>query len=317
MGEPPHDDWSDPDEEPGAARLPRHHTGPSPDRLASVSGLMASVSTAYTAAHGHPLAHDGLVSQQARRRRWSVGLRAGVVTGLALALVTGTVVVRDLARTSGAPVSLTAVDSSAGASPEGGAAPAEEALAEEVPAADDSARDGGAGGSGDVGAEALGPAGAARVAVHVVGQVTTPGVVEVAAGSRVIDAITAAGGLTENADAGAVNLARAVVDGEQIYVPAPGEPIPSSIEQPLAGPGGGDPMGGGTSADGSGESAMINLNTADAVTLDGLPGIGPALAQRIIEWRDAHGGFAVAEDLLEVSGIGPAVFAKIRDKVTV
>lgn len=323
--EVPDDTWgesgtgTETDADPGPARLPRRATGSPPDRLSSVSGLMASVSTAYTAAHGHPLAHDGLVSQQTRRRRWSVGLRAGVVTALALALVTGTVVVRDLARTSGAPVPLAAVDSTADVPPEGGAAPGEKALS-----ADDGALDGGAGddgvaddGLGDLDAEVPGPARPARVAVHVVGQVTTPGVVEVAQGARVIDAITAAGGLTTSADAGAVNLARAVVDGEQIYVPAPGEPIPPSAAQQLTGSAPGAPLGDGTGTGASGESAAINLNTADAVALDGLPGIGPALAQRIIEWRETHGGFAVAEDLLEVSGIGPAVFAKIRDKVAV
>lgn len=338
MREPPHDGWGDVDDswreppddaggaselrthgEPLAARLPGRPTGSPPDRLSSVSGLMASVSTAYTAAHGHPLAHDGLVDQRVRRRRWSVGIRAGVATALALALVTGAVVVRDLARTSGAPVPLAAVDSSAAASPEGGAASGEEALSPGGGALDDGAGGDGRGGGGLGGSttEVPGRASSTRVAVHVVGQVTTPGVVEVAAGSRVIDAITAAGGLTESADAGAVNLAREVVDGEQIYVPVPGEPIPTSLTQPPAGSAPGAHPGGSTGTDGSGEPSAIDLNTADAVTLDGLPGIGPALAQRIIEWREANGGFAVAEDLLEVSGIGPAVFAKIRDKVSV
>lgn len=327
----PRDPWDTPegprDEEPDAGRddnlPPKRPTGSPPDRLASVSGLMASVSTAYTAAHGHPLAHDGLVTRQATRRRWSVGIRAAVVASLALAVVTGVVVVRDLARTSGAPVPLAEVDPTAGqGSSDRGSADAQEDTAPR------GTGDGAAGdstGGGDLAGAmpddnstgaATGPVGA--VAVHVVGQVTSPGVVEVAAGSRVIDAITAAGGLTEAADSGAVNLARPVVDGEQIYVPVPGETPPAQV--PVAEL----PSGSASTAPGTGTSgatpaagAAINLNTADVAALDTLPGVGPAIAGRIVDWREAHGGFATVDDLLEVSGIGPAVLAKIRDLVTV
>ena len=303
------------------------------DRLASVSGLMASVSTAYTAAHGHPLDHDGLVARQVRRRRWSVGVRAAVVGSLAVALVTGVVVVRDLARTSGAPLALTEVDPTAGSPADPVADPTGDQPEDETDGqggAGDAGATSGEAGTGATSTSAAGPQpAAAAVAVHVVGQVATPGVVQIAAGSRVIDAITAAGGLTETADAGAVNLARAVVDGEQIYVPAPGEtvPTPAPAGQAPAGvtagsgasgvgaPGAGAPGAGAPGTGGAG--VAINLNTADAAALDTLPGIGPALAGRIIDWREAHGRFAALEDLLEVSGIGPAVLAKIRDQVTV
>ena len=275
---------------------------------------MSSVSTAYTAAHGHPLAHDGLVARQQRRRRWAVGIRAAVVAALALALVVGVIVVRDLARTSGAPVPLAEVDpaaaTSAGESGEGAGEPGASAPSDpSSPAGAESPL-----GAGEASARA--PAAPASVAVHVVGQVTSPGVVEVAAGARVIDAITAAGGLTETADAGAVNLARPVVDGEQIYVPVPGEVIPAQAAGPATGSTPGAPAP-GTAAGTSGSGAAINLNTADAAALDTLPGIGPAIAGRIIDWREAHGGFAAVDDLLEVSGIGPAVLTSIRDLVTV
>ncbi|SDD09047.1 competence protein ComEA [Sanguibacter gelidistatuariae] len=281
--------------------------GAPPDRLASVSGLMASVSTAYTAAHGHPLEHDGLISRQVRRRRWSVGVRTAVIASLAVALVTGVVVVRDLARTSGTPMSLAQVDpGSAGAATGPGAE-----------GTDPGSASGGQASGKETTADPQTtdpPAGAALVvlAVHVVGQVNSPGVVEVAPGSRVIDAITAAGGLTAGADPGAVNLARPVVDGEQIYVPAPGEQVPVAAGQPAAA----QPTVGAAPGAAQG-TAAINLNTADAVALDALPGIGPALAGRIVAWREQNGGFGAIDDLLEVSGIGPAVLSKIRDLVTV
>lgn len=285
-GDPPGDDREH-DAAPAAA----------PDRLTSVSALMGSVSTAYTAAHGHPLDHDGLVAGQVRRRRWSVGVRVAVIASLAVALVTGVVVIRDLARASGTPMPLAQVDPGS-VGPAGGPA---SSPATEVGEGDS--------GSPSTASPATSSPATALVAVHVVGQVNNPGVVEVAAGSRVVDAITAAGGLTEEADAGAVNLARPVVDGEQVYVPAPGEEVPVAAGPAAPAPG---------SVPGTVPSvALLDLNSADAAALDTLPGIGPALAGRIIAWREANGGFASVEDLLEVSGIGPAVLAKIRDLVAV
>jgi competence protein ComEA len=149
--------------------------------------------------------------------------------------------------------------------------------------------------------------GAGAVYVHILGRVASPGLYELAAGARAIDAIAAAGGFSDGADPAGVNLARLVVDGEQLVVPAAGEapqPAPGGAPAP-AGPPGVAPGG------------MVDLNTADAATLDTLPRIGPAIAARIIAWREANGGFSVVEDLQEVSGIGEATFAALRDLVTV
>ncbi|WP_353809799.1 helix-hairpin-helix domain-containing protein [Agromyces sp. SYSU T00194] len=133
--------------------------------------------------------------------------------------------------------------------------------------------------------------------VHVAGAVREPGLVQLAPGARVVDAITAAGGLAEDAAADAVNLARPVADGEQLVVPVVGEE-PASAAQP------------GVSGDG-----RVRLSTADAATLETLPGIGPALAQRIIDWRTANGGFTDVEQLREVAGIGEVTLGRLRDLV--
>lgn len=134
--------------------------------------------------------------------------------------------------------------------------------------------------------------------VSVIGQVHQPGLVSVASGARVADAIAAAGGALPEADLSSVNLARLVVDGEQIAVGIPGSALPD----------GGDPADSG---------GLINLNTASQAELEELPGIGPVLAQRIIEFRADNGGFTAVEQLREVSGIGPTVFEDIVDLVTV
>ncbi|GAB2475958.1 ComEA family DNA-binding protein [Xylanimonas ulmi] len=152
-----------------------------------------------------------------------------------------------------------------------------------------------------------GDAPAASVVVDVVGQVREPCVVTLPAGSRVADAVAAAGGASDNADLAAVNLARPLVDGEQVRVPAPGE----MLAPPTSGP----PSDGGGLAPSDG--GLVNLNTADEATLDTLPGIGPALAARIIAWREQNGAFASVDELDEVSGIGPALLAGLRDQVTV
>ncbi|NLT26953.1 MAG: ComEA family DNA-binding protein [Microbacteriaceae bacterium] len=149
---------------------------------------------------------------------------------------------------------------------------------------------------------------AATALVHVLGQVPSPGVYEIGPGGRVVDAIAAAGGLTDEADTAAVNLARPVVDGEQIYVPAIGEtpPVP---------PGGGDAEG---ASDGTGSAGgLVNLNTATAAQLETLPRIGPAMAQRIIDHREANGPFAAVDDLIDVAGIGEATLEGLRPLVTV
>ncbi|MFM6971659.1 MAG: helix-hairpin-helix domain-containing protein [Rhodoluna sp.] len=133
--------------------------------------------------------------------------------------------------------------------------------------------------------------------VHVVGEVANPGIYELDAGSRIVDAIFAAGGFLESADQSSINLAREISDGEQVVVFKVGEAPQFSS--------------GGTS-----EGALISLNRANQQQLESLPGVGPALATRIIDWRNANGGFKKKEDLLNISGIGDKLFAGIKNQVT-
>ncbi|CCH73903.1 putative DNA-binding protein [Nostocoides australiense Ben110] len=150
----------------------------------------------------------------------------------------------------------------------------------------------------------------AMVRVHVVGQVKRPGVVEVPAGARILDAIEAAGGATSKADLDAINLARAVVDGEQIQVLRPGEsPTPASGPAAPA-------TGSGSGGTGGGPGVKVPINTADLAQLDTLPGVGPVLAQRILDWRSQHGAFASIDQLGEVSGIGEKLLANLTPLVT-
>lgn len=164
---------------------------------------------------------------------------------------------------------------------------------------------GGAAGGGAGGAAGGVASGAtAQVVVHIVGQVAHPGLVTLPAGSRVADAIRAAGGALPTADLAGVNLARVLVDAEQVRVPKPGEWVPSSS--------GGAPTGGG-----SGSGGLVDLNSASVSDLDGLPGIGPVLAQRILDWRTEHQRFSSIDELGEVPGIGPKLLAQLRSKVRV
>lgn len=143
----------------------------------------------------------------------------------------------------------------------------------------------------------------ADVIVHVAGQVARPGLVRLPGGSRVADAVEAAGGVTKPRAAETVNLARLVIDGEQIYV-------------------GGTGGSGGASAAGSGPEAAVaapplDLNSASVEQFDALPGVGPVIAGRIVEWRSVHGRFRSVEELAEVSGIGEAILASLRPLVRV
>lgn len=140
------------------------------------------------------------------------------------------------------------------------------------------------------------PSPTSSVMVYVTGKVRKPGVLSLVTGARVIDAIEAAGGVRKGAPAAGLNLARRLVDGEQIVVGAPAG---------VSGPPSADPVSTGT----------LGLNSATVDQIEELPGVGEVLAQRIIEFREAHGGFQSVEQLREVSGIGPRKFAEIKDKV--
>lgn len=157
-----------------------------------------------------------------------------------------------------------------------------------------------------------GPQSAAVVVVHVVGAVMRPGVYTLAAGSRVADAVAAAGGSTGNAAPNAVNLARILADGEQVYLPTADEASATA-----AAGGGGAPMGSTAPPGGVSASGKIDINRATAADLDTLPGIGPATAQKIVDDRAANGPFKTIEDLMRVSGIGEKKFDALKDLVTV
>jgi competence protein ComEA len=158
------------------------------------------------------------------------------------------------------------------------------------------------------------------VVLHVLGAVVEPGIVEVPLGSRVIDAIAAARGPAEDAELGGVNLARVVIDGEQLWVPRVGEVPPGGAGGVGVGAGGGAGGGsggagasGGTGVDSQGR---VNINTADAAALETLAGVGPALAARIIAWREQNGPFRSVDELTAVSGIGPRTLDGMRNQVT-
>jgi len=159
------------------------------------------------------------------------------------------------------------------------------------------------------------PSAAGVLLVHVVGQVRRPGVVRLPPGSRVQDALRAAGGSTPSADLNHLNLARPVADGEQIVVPKPGENV---VVGGVPGAGGGVPSSAGQGSTGAGSAGgLVDLNTADATALDSLPGVGPVIAQRILDWRAQHGRFSSVDELGEVSGIGDKLMAQIGPKVRV
>lgn len=150
------------------------------------------------------------------------------------------------------------------------------------------------------------PTPARVLVVAVAGAVRRPGVVRLRTGARVEDALRAAGGLRPGADPGLLNLARVLVDGEQVVVGLPTAGAPTTS----GGAGSGGSVGGGT-------AGPIDLNAATVTDLDALPGVGPVLAQRIIDWRSEHGPFRNVEQLREVAGIGDRKFEELRSRVRV
>ncbi|WKR21510.1 hypothetical protein AIF0345_1423 [Actinomyces israelii] len=235
-----------------------------------------------------------------RPRRIAVAPRAAMVLGaalIALALL----------------LALRTVMNAPGSRPQAGPAATATAGAGETPAGGEPATGPATGpatmpdgGPGHSGAE---PGGTGEVLVHVVGAVRSPGVVRLPAGARVVDAIEAAGGVREDAQTDQLNLARIVADGEQVRVPVVGE----AVEAAPASETGTTPSAGA----GAGGSGLINVNTASADELEKLPGIGPALAERIVSHRQAHGPFASLDDLTDVPGIGRAKLEALRSEATV
>ncbi len=150
---------------------------------------------------------------------------------------------------------------------------------------------------------ATSPAAGGTVVVHVSGDVRRPGVVELDSGARVADAVREAGGARKGVSLDGVNLARVLVDGEQVQV---GEGAPAAAGPAAAAVGTAAPVTG----------ALVSLNGATLDQLDTLPGVGPVTAQKILDWRTAHGAFSAVDELLEVDGIGEKTLAEIAPHVT-
>lgn len=151
--------------------------------------------------------------------------------------------------------------------------------------------------------------------VHVCGAVEAPGVYALPEGSRVVDAVEAAGGTLESASEESLNQALPVTDGMQIYVPTM-EEAEKSQEWIHTGERSGQP-GSAAVSESNGSTGKININTADVTTLCTLPGIGESRASSIVAYREEHGGFSTIEDIMKVSGIKDAAFGKIKDKICV
>lgn len=163
----------------------------------------------------------------------------------------------------------------------------------------------------------------ALVVVHVAGAVATPGVIRLHQGSRIDDAIAAAGGPAPDADVDRLNLALVVEDGQKIYVPRRGESLSTETDTfgtGATGPGGTGSNSAGSTGAGQAHGAAggkVNLNTADAAELDTLPKVGPVLAQRIVDWRKDHGPFKSVDELDAVDGVGPKMLETLLPLVTV
>lgn len=253
---------------------------------------------------------DAVVPQSLRGARWSVGASA-VLALLVLVAVAGVAAaVRTAQAAPGVPVPARTVATTAAtplpATTAAGPVPA-------VTTGTDPAVEPAAGAA--QGAATGPPAAGSLVVVHVVGAVGAPGLVTLPVGARVGDALAAAGGAGLDADLARVNLARLVVDGEQVVVPRPGEDVAVAPQAPMspAGPGAPDAAAGA----GGPAPGPLDLNAATLEQLDALPGLGPVLAQRVLDFRTEHGGFTTVDELREVSGIGDAVMADLEPLVRV
>lgn len=149
-----------------------------------------------------------------------------------------------------------------------------------------------------------------KIVVDIEGQVRAPGVYQLSGDARIVDAVKAAGGLTEEADLSNVNQAEPLADGQKVMIPSE-EDSAGSAETVSSGTGTVLPGNSGQSG------SLININTADEEALQELPGVGPALAARIIDYRENSGAFRTVEDLMNVSGIGEKTFEKMKLKITV
>lgn len=148
-----------------------------------------------------------------------------------------------------------------------------------------------------------------EIVVDVAGKVRRPGLVVLPAGARVADALDRAGGVRRGADTSMLNLARLLVDGEQVLVGVPGAGA-------VSGGAPGAAATGGSGAPAPAVGPLVSINSADVATLDTLPGVGPVTATAIVEWRTQHGGFTAVDDLLEVRGIGESTLARLKPLVT-
>lgn len=194
-----------------------------------------------------------------------------------------------------------------------GEPPGAEAADGSGPAGADDAAPGGATAAADPGAaEVPGATAAGTIVVHVAGAVARAGVVQLPRGSRIHEAINAAGGSTRAADLDRLNLAAVLEDGQKVLVPERGSPDPVELSGPSTGTG-----GTGTSGGAGAPAGKVNLNTAGVEELATLPRVGPVLAQRIVDWRKQHGSFGSVEELDAVEGVGPKLLEALLPLVRV
>lgn len=265
------------------------------------------------------------------RRRWAAARRAVLLVS-GLVLVIGIWALSNVDRSDGVIVPVGAAGQAPGeieSGPGGGQESDQDQSAADTPvhggAGKESSGDGSTGGAAPPGGEAsnggqtadASAQGQGSVFVHVAGAVTSPGVVEAPAGSRVFEVVDLAGGALADAQLSAVNLAAVVQDGQQIAIPRQGEAVPPAVASaPPAGDVAAVEQGVGGGPPGA-VSALVNLNTAGLDELMKLPRVGPVLAERIVQWRTDHGAFTSTEGLDAVPGIGPAMLEALLPLVTI